>query len=383
MHFDRQMKSAKQGNLLAIAAGAAVLSSFTAPAHAEQRSYVISWLTQASYSQDGDCADGLEPGADGQHTKLLLNDLKYTKEEAAKFLEEFKGGFACSNTGPRCEVNAKFMYRGRVNGAPVTVYENPTSVADPMMHHVTGKYAIGFNLNGKIEDKPFEDPFTHEQGVDNQYFRATGCVPTHRAAPPFHNSQWEYHWGSQRAGMRAWMVSIEGKDLNADGDVTVKIFKALNPVRFDATDEVMRNMTFQIDPDPRSQNTFKGHIKGGVLEVTDGRMQMVGNPYIVPIWDVKNFKMRLTMKPDGTLDGYFGGYQPWLPLYYSYGQGGFPYESQVGTPQIGLYYNLRKFADADPDPKTGHNMSISIAFRLEAVPAIAVTPPPPQTAEAK
>lgn len=340
---------------------------------AEQRSYVVSWLSQGTYSEDGDCAGGIEPGPDGQYRRILEEQYKFTPEAAAKLMEGFDAGTTCR--GSSCETNSRFIYRGQVNGKPVTVYENPTSVPDPKMNTVTGKYAPGFDLDGN-KDSPnaFEDPFTGQKGIDNQYFRATGCIPTHRAKPPHRNSQWEYHWGAQRAGMRAWLITVEGENLNADGDVTVKIYKALNPIRFDAKDEVMRNMTFQMDPDPRSQNTFQGKIKGKVLEIETGNLKMIGNPYVIPVWDVKDFKMRLTMKDDGTLDGYFGGYQNWLMLYYTYAQGAFPYESQVGTPQVGLYYNFKKLADAYPDPKTGQNMSISIAFRVEAVPAIVAQP---------
>jgi hypothetical protein len=383
MDFGFQYKTSNRRSWRGALAGAVALSSLAAvPAMAEERSYVISWLTQGTYSEDGDCAEGVEVGPNEQYAKILVNQYKKTPEEASKLMEGFDAGTSCG-LGSNCELNSQFIYRGQVNGKPVTVYENPTSVPDPGLNRVTGTKAVGFNLDGKTDTGGFENPFTGEKGIDNEYFRATGCIATSRAKPPFHNSQWEYHWGAQRPGMRAWMVQIEGENLSADGDVTVRIFKALNPVRFDAKDEVMRNMTFQKDPDPRSQNTFKGRIKGNVLEIDTGRLKMIGNPYIIPVWDVNNFKARLEMKPDGTLDGYIGGYQNWLMLYYSYAQGAFPYEAQVGTPMVGLYYNFKKLADADPDPKTGQNMSISIAFRLEAVPAIVVPPPSPQVAEAK
>jgi hypothetical protein len=37
-----------------------------------------------------------------------------------------------------------------------------------------------------------------------------------------------------------------------------------------------------------------------------------------------------------------------------------------------MYHTLRKLADAYPDPKTGQNMNISTAYRIEAVPAFTV-----------
>jgi len=35
----------------------------------------------------------------------------------------------------------------------------------------------------------------------------------------------------------------------------------------------------------------------------------------------------------------------------------------------GIYHLLKKSADADPDPRTGQNASISASYYLESVPA--------------
>jgi hypothetical protein len=39
-----------------------------------------------------------------------------------------------------------------------------------------------------------------------------------------------------------------------------------------------------------------------------------------------------------------------------------------------FYYQLERFADADPDPATGKNREISTAYRIRAVPAYVLTP---------
>jgi hypothetical protein len=38
----------------------------------------------------------------------------------------------------------------------------------------------------------------------------------------------------------------------------------------------------------------------------------------------------------------------------------------------GIYYLFKKFADADPDPITGQNASISATYYMQAVPAFVV-----------
>jgi hypothetical protein len=48
----------------------------------------------------------------------------------------------------------------------------------------------------------------------------------------------------------------------------------------------------------------------------------------------------------------------------------------------GFYYALRNMADANPDPKTGMNMSISTTFTVEAVPAYIVHPEESQVSRA-
>jgi hypothetical protein len=44
-------------------------------------------------------------------------------------------------------------------------------------------------------------------------------------------------------------------------------------------------------------------------------------------------------------------------------------EVNVSLDVPGLYYALRKIADADPDAETGMNMSISASYFIEAIPA--------------
>jgi hypothetical protein len=256
----------------------------------------------------------------------------------------------------------------------VNVYDNPASVPDPHIHTVVGHFAPGFNLDGRGMDSPnsFEDPDTHEQGVNNQYFRALGCFTTHRAVPPARPLHWSYVWSAQRVAMRAWMISISGADLSRDGDVTVTFDKALSPVMLDANGNTQRDQTFRIDPDPRSHSVLRGRIQNHVLTILPANVHMVSDPLLMAGWDIHKTHLRLAMNPDGTLSGLLGGYQPWAQIYFMYGTGAWSYESMVGLNIPGIYYALRRMADAEPDPNTGQNMSISVAYRIEAVPALTV-----------
>jgi hypothetical protein len=77
--------------------------------------------------------------------------------------------------------------------------------------------------------------------------------------------------------------------------------------------------------------------------------------------------MRMHSEP-GKLVGYWGGYTNWHRWVYQCTSR--PASECDG---VGFYRALEKFADADPDPVTGKNRSISTTWRLEAVPAFLAT----------
>ena len=52
-----------------------------------------------------------------------------------------------------------------------------------------------------------------------------------------------------------------------------------------------------------------------------------------------------------------------------FGRGGAGVEVNISLDMPGIYYALRKMADAVPDPKSGQNTRISAAYWIEAVPA--------------
>jgi hypothetical protein len=88
----------------------------------------------------------------------------------------------------------------------------------------------------------------------------------------------------------------------------------------------------------------------------------------MPTLDLRNVRLRLQGRPDGGLRGLIGGYMPYFDLM---SEG---IMANGGVDWTGLYWNLRKAADANPDPKSGRNRDISATWALEAVPAFAATP---------
>lgn len=353
-----------------LAAGALVGLSGQAAMAKETKSFVISWFLQAAYSYDGHCPDGLNPLPE-EGFRLQLRHIGTSEARIEEILAGLKGGSSTPET------RSALINRGRIDGKPVNVYTYPTSTVDLGFHEVKGKLAYGFNLDGKETANNYEDPDTHETGVDNQYWRAMGCNINHQGSRTVTPSEWSLHWDNERDKMPAWLLSITGEDLSKDGDVTVTFQKALEHVSRDANGYVRADSTFRIDPDPRWQNHLKGKIKDGVISVTEpGDVHLSGDPYHLTELDMSNAHFRMTLDATGTGEGVLGGYIPWRRVSYIYGSSGYNMETMLGTNIPSSYYALRRHADAYPDPKTGENTAISSSFRVVALPAFAVAVEP-------
>lgn len=358
------------GSLLATAmltAAPGLVPAAPAAGAAEQsKSFVVSWFTAANYSQDGDC-DGVNSSIDGIY-RGAIKMLNVSPAEEARLFAKYEG----TTGGP--VAGEIIINRARINGKPVNAYANPMASPDPKQFTVKGKLALGFNLDGKVGPNDFEEALTHEKGIDNQFFRAAGCSTGMRAYYPERPlAGGHFQWDNIRLTQPAWLVTIKGADLSKDGPVTVIWDRALEATQWDALSQTRANMTYRIDPDPRSHNEFKAMLKGGVVTTTEpGIFNMVSDPYYVQTFRFRDARLRLSLLPNGNLDGIVGGYIPWIDLYQGLAVSGLQLECCMGVDFIGLFHTMRRLADAYPDPKTGENTHISATYRVEAVPAYTV-----------
>jgi hypothetical protein len=339
----------------------------TPSAHAlETRTYVVSWFSQGVSNQDGDCKDGLNPDFRKQdEINLIL--LGKTPAEAKAIIAK-----SVTDEG---DLSTMMGNRGRIDGHPVNAYANPAAVADPKLHSVTGKIAYGFNLDGKGADDPnaFVDPDTGEKGVDNQAFRALGCSPAYRGTKDSPGAYWAYVHVAARDTSPAWLISVSGEDLSKDGPVTITFDRALEHATTNPDGKTRPYMTFRVDPDPHSHNEYRGQIKNRVLTITEpGPFFMTYSLMYTPYIQLSHTHLRMNMSRDGELDGFIGGYTPWRDVYFGIAFAGRSAETSVSGETPGLYYVLKRLADANPDPKTGENRDISISYRMTAVPAFLV-----------
>jgi hypothetical protein len=358
-----------KGGAFAVIGAVGLSAAFAGPAAAESRSFVVNWFSAASYTQPENCPNGLNPPLDQEYAQELAA-IGMPRDQIEKlFKDREKNGYGA---------NFEFVIneRGRINGKPVNPFSNPQAVPDIHLKSAVGQYAYGFNLDGQGAASPnsWEDPETHEKGVNNAFFRAVGCTEAFRGSLANHPTYWYWVWGQMRDNQPAWLVTVDGADLGKDGEVTVTFDRALEHMVIANNGDARQDMTYRIDPDPRSHNVYKAVMRNGVVTVTDhGNFHILENPWGTPELDLHNFHMHLAMKGDGTMSAIMGGYQSWHQLYFQLGNSGLDRESTTGSVPA-LYHQLKRFADAKPDPRTGENTEISIAYHLTAVSAFAVQP---------
>ena len=347
-------------------------------AHATQtKSFVLSYFYPANYYGEDTCPEGLNPLPD----VFFKRDLKILGLPQAEVNAMFDKDYNLQNGDPTTRWVAVVATRG--NGRD-NVYLHPTTVPDAHLKPAVGRFAYGFNLDGKGAASPnsYEDPETHEKGINNQLFRTIGCIQAYKGYPPPQPPlEAEYRWDNSRAVMGAWLISLSGNDLTKDGDVTVRFETSLDPVVVqDANAHVQSDMTYRVAGHPASVNVLYGKIRRGVIYTEPAHISMQCNAYIQPVYDFLEARMRLRIKPDGNLEGVLGGYQPWYDVYWSHAKVGYVDERGFGIDAPALFYALRRYADAYPDPRTHRNTAISTAYMIEAVPAFLARPDAASTA---
>ncbi|MBD25187.1 MAG: hypothetical protein CMG46_09295 [Candidatus Marinimicrobia bacterium] len=357
--------------LKATLGGALIAASIAAvPANAsETKGFLVSWfdISQFYDTEGRNCPHGINPGPEEYYIRELKR-IGTPQEEIDHYIDNF---LDLSQAG---EIAPMVQMRGRIDGKPVDVYANPTSVPDPNIFLVEGPHSYGFNLDGKESTGGFIDPETGEKGIDNQIFKAVGCTQEIRQhAPDEYPPLTISYWGVVVEVMPALLIEISGIDdpVN-DDDVTVSIIRGQErPVR-DSSGGLLAGMSFSVDPNPKWHNVLKGQIRDGVITTTPTNINIATDPFVMPEHNFTDARLRLKIQEDGTLDGKLGGYHKWFPFYWKYGVGTWGVEATNNIDLPGFYYALRKLADAYPDPETGENTSISVAFQIDAVPAFVI-----------
>jgi hypothetical protein len=303
------------------------------------------------------------------------------------------------NDGPREQFTKLFPKDGR----PLTLLDTALAreadtwfpaAQEPMTeegplpwYYARGKTAIGLNLDGKVGPNDFVSP-EGEPGIDNQLYRAIGCVAGFRPEGPFYFFFNEY---MQRYAFNRVLMEISGvDDLINDDDVTVTLYRGLDPLITSADGkDFLSGSSQRIDSrwGQRYVHRLKGKIVQGVLttEPADITLPYANTFDTNPDQTFKAGRLRLKLTPSRA-EGLLGGYVDveewhrgfainWSSHHVSYGQGSIPSIARA----------LRQLADAYPDPVTGKNTAISSALQVQFVQAFILHSPekPPSVAVAR
>ena len=349
--------------VLAVAAPSIATAAWT-------KTYVVEWNEPAMYygAKSGvidpgtDCPKGTNPEIDW--VKVLV-DAGYTREEA-QWLRD-----PANPTRSPVHGQNQLAFRGKDRA---NVYVNPTSTPDPGLVGVSGKIAEGIDLDGN-KKTGYTSP-DGDTGIDNNFYKTLGCWKTYRGPQRLSSGALQFN-DSMRNG--AWTTVIvvvgSGDDPMNDEQVTVGFYVSNDKMVKDGNGNIARDYTFSIKPHAKYEALFPARVRNGVITSTKPISGVLREPAYWPDLELERAQVKLTMKPDGSLAGYVGGYRPWEQVYKGWVNARGPVIEALTWVQLpGVYYALRRNADYSTNGAKGEKTHISYALRVDAVPAFVTTP---------
>ncbi len=286
--------------------------------------------------------------------------------------QECPNGF---NEGPREQFKALYPQGGTVEGTQLereSASRYPLDKEDNFAYReVTGKVAIGLDLDGKADAADFTSP-DGAKGVDNELYRAIGCTRLFRAPDgtfAHFTNMWVREFNFNRI-----LFEVSGVDnLANDDDVTVSMYRGKDKLITDATGaNIIPGGSVRADE--RFGKRFISHTKGKIVDgVLTTEPVDIAYPWAVFIgrpghYDIKGARLNVTLAPSGeTAEGVLAGYtdveswyqqlvRSWSTHHSSYG----------GLSQPSLYRVLHRLADGYPDAQ-GANTAISSSITIKLV----------------
>ncbi len=225
------------------------------------------------------------------------------------------------------------------------------------------KIAPGMNLDGRVDEDDFTSP-DGETGIDNQFYRAFGCVADVRPGGSIYFFQTAFMRKYDYA--RTVIELTEVDSLVNDDEVIVTTYRGLDPMLADATGEAyLPHGTQRVDErwGKKFVNRMRGRIADGVLttEPADIVKPYTYNYYPRQHFRIRDSRLRLSLLPDSA-QGMIAGYLDIWSWYRAFNGALSTYTLSFGNQSSpSLYRAMHRFADAYPDPTTGQNTAISVA----------------------
>lgn len=242
----------------------------------------------------------------------------------------------------------------------------PDSAPDGLpFKEAVGTVSFGMDLDGKIDPDDFVSP-AGERGIDNQLYRAVGCIANFNGAGgtlvQFTNQNLQKHLYNR--------VVIEITDVDSlvdDESVTVTSYRGREPLMTNATGQGFipgGTQTVDIRWGKSFIHSFHGKIVGGVLTTEPGDLTFpaAGGFEDTAIHKMRGlrFRMNLTAK---SAEGLMAGYTDVETFHLMHNKVRSTHLQSYGQqPAASLFKALSRLADGYPDPITGANTAISAAI---------------------
>jgi hypothetical protein len=233
-----------------------------------------------------------------------------------------------------------------------------------------GTISYGMNLDGEIGAEDFTNP-DGETGVDNQLYRAVGCVANFNGVGgtlvQFTNQNLQKHLYN-----RVVMEITEVDSLVNDDSVKVTTYRGREPLITNATGQGFLpggTQTVDMRFGKSLIHSFTGRIKDGVLLTEPGELTWPasGGFEDTAIHRVKGLRMRLSLTSERA-EGMLAGYADIETFHRMHNKVRSTHLQSYGQQAAAsLYKAMFRLADGFPDPATGKNTAISAAITAKFV----------------
>ncbi len=366
------------GLLLAVAVCVAASGGpLGAAAEGETRGFLITGSANAFHygPMEVDCPLGFERSVEENWLATLLpaeRERLQRPENAQEYAQSWKDDFI---TGPGGE---------NVCNNPKSFLTDPRH---PPFRGVQSSVAYGLNLDGTADgqatanscEHPKFDGLNGEPAVDNQLYRALGCVRVYDGDLRTRGGDTPAEQRTRRS-LNLYLIELRGlDDPQNDDDVEVGIYSTEDLSQRSSAGTELPHQSFRVTSNPRWRTETKGRIVDGVL--TTDVIEVLYLSWQIPTTgafgqasehEFRDLRLQVSLRPDGTMSGIMGGYRP-IENITTEGRCCKSMASVANHDCASEHKTFVAMADGHPDRANGGQCTtISSAQRVEGIPAFVV-----------
>jgi len=366
------------GLLLAVALGVAASGGpLRAAGEGETRSFLITGSANAFHygAMEVDCPTGFEASVEELWLATLLpseRERLQRPENAREYARSWKDDFITGPGGENVCNNAK------------SFLDDPRH---PPFRGVQSPVAFGLNLDGTTDGRATPNSCEHpkfaglngELAVDNQLYRALGCVRVYDGDIRARGGDTLAEQRTRRA-LDLYLIELRGlDDLRNDDDVAVGIYSTADLSQRSPAGTELPHQSFRVTPNPRWRTQTKGRIVDGVLttDVIDAlylswQIPTTGAFGQASEHEFHDVRFRVSLQLDGTMSGIMGAYRP-IDNITTTGRCCKSMASVANHNCASEHKTFVAMADGHPDPENGGLCTmLSAAQRVEGIPAFVI-----------